>query len=780
MTEYFITSTKFYNELRNGPLFNLNPTEFTNSISGCVGELVQVVSEFEIRTEILAEDFGTIHFEQSGSEGIFTFNGSWFDEGLSIGSTIDISWAEGVNIATETVTSLNGTLGNILVTTLSVDLQKLPDGDRPDLVFRVSSVPDRLSYKYALNELSATRNNYKSPFDSNEQAYFEVIGGSLTELSPIGNFGSWNLGTVEARTVATVDTYTHQYELVHTFRIPYYLADQAGNITNDPPLPPTRLIGTGSLKYGFGIFLAETNNDFNKIFEEPGQAGTVKYFDESVGRLPVDFTVQDVAYSNAEGTNTLEVTETTTVTCQVKKGKGNFSAGQRILLNHSKLATESDYQNKKESFDEIWLRESLIQSEGAVAVSNTIITNYTITLNADPSLLDVSFDIAYSSDQQKLLSKDTNYLLSFIMADETKGVYDTDKANMLLPVEPYSQNGDVVGLVQNNDMRFFDSGGEIHAPAGQQTDFKGWDGDFVGVSFAFETKAELGALVQEATFRLIADNGTDSFVLNQIPISIGKVVVTDEAITTYRYQLTNVDHQNSYNITPNESFNRIVLDSVEPAPATSFQSWSGALAFKVTWRDWIKNTAVPQLFYDATKPQDNRNIKTSNYSEQSSYEIFGVLDLRISSDVGDDTIYRLKSGKSIILDFDDNDGSSFVGTTSYFDINGDPVGELYTNANQEVTIQIEFDHTDGILTDPYGEIVIEPNNTVQEEWRLSTEKDWSNASNPLSPSDTLVTGNTQFVEMINVFNKVTLICKTNISNLTQGTNYRVYGILGEK
>lgn len=774
MTEYLITSTKFYNEFRNGPTFALNTGEFTNALTGAVGELVQVVQEFEITTEVFASDFGGVDYENLSTETRFILNSSWFDEGISVGATVDVSWNNGVETGTETVTALNGNNGGTLVMTrTSAKLIALPSQTRADFEFHVSSVPDKLMYKYSLNQNSSNSNDYTSPYDQNEQAYTETITGSLTPLIPVGNFSGWDLGTVSARTIAT-SGYTHSYEVVHTFRIPFYTSVQVGNVQQTPTLPPDDLIGTNSLKYGFGIFLAETNNDYNREYEYAGQTGIVKYFDLAINSLATNYDIQNITYSNSTGTDTLETTVQTNVSLEVKKSSGNFAAGQKIILNHSKLPTSSEYSNKTDSFDDVWLFESLEETVNGGASSGTIITSFFSNLNADNTIIDVFFSIQYTSDQQLLIDDTHSFLLSIIVADETLGVYDTDKVNRKIDSRAYSRDADVQGLVQNNNVRFYVSGDEIGPIAAIPTDFKGWDGDFVGVVFNFETKAEDGAILTDLNFKLIARNaiiGT-SFTLKEIPYSLSTPTLTDPDLTIYPYQLEFIDQQAAYNITPTETFNRLFLQSITPVSGTSFQDWVGRFAFKVQWRDWIANAAVPAVFYDDTLPNDNLNFKTSNYSEIENYEIFAALDLTIANDIGADTVYRVLSDKSIILDFDDDGGTGFVGTITYIDSNGDPTNEIYTN--EPVTIIIEFAHSLGLLPDAFGEIVIEADGSIVQEWRLSTNKDWTNNASLLAPS-----GATNFVEVIDAVNLYTLKCNTNNLNLVEGITYNIYGILGK-
>ena len=66
-------------------------------------------------------------------------------------------------------------------------------------------------------------------------------------------------------------------------------------------------------------------------------------------------------------------------------------------------------------------------------------------------------------------------------------------------------------------------------------------------------------------------------------------------------------------------------------------------------------------------------------------------------------------------------------------------------------------------------------------WFLATHSDWTSETNELKPSDTLVTGNFQFVEVISVSNLVTFVFQTNSDNIAvTGINSNVYGRLWKK
>jgi hypothetical protein len=225
--------------------------------------------------------------------------------------------------------------------------------------------------------------------------------------------------------------------------------------------------------------------------------------------------------------------------------------------------------------------DSLLQLEGAVANASSIITNCLIVINGgDPTLLDVSFSISYSASEQLLITNNNNWLLYLIVGDQTLTPYTADRVSLKIDSQVWSINEDVPGLIQGTELSFVNSWDTTKL--GEATNFTGWDGDFIGCAFTFQTKAQDSAEIKSITFRLISYNSTtgDWFEINNTNISVfngfAATQLTNPLVTTYPYQLVNSDQQNAFNITPNENFNRIIIDSVQPAPATVWQDWSGS------------------------------------------------------------------------------------------------------------------------------------------------------------------------------------------------------------
>ena len=776
MNEFNVVSSKFLNELRNGPLFTDNPTEFTDDLVANVGERIQLQRVISVETSVFAVDFGSFNYSIGATYGVFQFNGNWNTEGISVGATVNVIW-DGITVS-ETIQSITGTNGNtLLLTRGNLDSAGLIASTRSDFEIRVTSAPDRIKYQYGLNPLSSNTNNYQSPLSVNTQAYYNnALTGSFQTLSRVGVANSWNLGTVEIKFNGTTNNYVHEFEIKHTFKVPYFVDGELGNIQTSTP--PTNLIGSNTLKYGYGLFLAQTNNNYNRILQDAGLNGSVGYYGENFNGFDNDYEVQNLLITNTQGSLTLEGTTANTVTFQIKNNISNFVTGQEVVVKHTKLPTATQYQISIFPFSTIWMTEDLNTTVGAASTAGSIITALTVGLNADNSLLDVSYVITYNSAQQGLILDTDNWLMSVLIDNNTLDANVSNRVNLKVGAENWSFNDDVFGLIQNNDLRFFNSCQTIVYPRSSElTDCSGWDGDFTGMHFKFQTKASEGAYIDSAIFRLLAfKNDIEQFEITSTTIPISKIVFTNPALTTYKYQLSNASVNNSFNIPLTDDFNKIVLNSIVPNSGDLWQDWRGSLAFEKKWRDWIPNSNVDNVFYDATKPNNNKNIKTSNYSNLNGFDIYAVIDLNVhSGDEGLQTPYRLKSDTSTVLDFDVNGGNGVTGVTSFYDNAGALTDNIYSNQN--VTIKVVFTHSSGVLNKACGDIFIEKVGQVSKPWRLSTHKNWANPLNPLAPTNTLGTGNTAIVEVISISNEVTFICETNNLNLDPEADYIVYGRL---
>jgi len=769
---YNVISTKFYNELRNGSAFNQNLGDFNNELTGNVGELVKVIIELEVEVNEIASSNNIINATQI-SIGIteFTFNGHWFNGGFSPNAQVDIIWNNGANIVTETIITSTGGAGKKLrLTNANLIASGFADGDYTDLEIRLKTTPDKLFYKYGLNGLNASL-SYNSELDSNEQTYYGTINNyALTQLQELGQYKSWSLGVVQAQ-IKNVNGYVFYYVIEHTFRINYFTDVRLSNFLNNTT--PNELAGTNTWRYDFGVYLSTLNFTTNINGDFIGSTGNVGWFNENFNGITSNYQVLSIDYTNSIGLNTLEATKLTVVSIVIKNNVGAFDVNQKAVVLHSKLPSSTDYSNKQDTYTNIWLLDTLVNTNGAPSVSGTIIQNLIVTINPlDNTELLIDFEVFFSATQQNLITSDDYFLLAVSLQDDTLTNFNLDRVNLVADVKKYNKDTDVYGLIQSQRLRFYKSDVNLDTIniLNGTTDFNGWDSDFNGVKFEFELHKGKCAKVKSIVFRLLAYKSKDDyFEIDNLPLNINNNGVFNFC------NFIDDNYNNVYLIPNNEDFNTVKITS--DTPNVFWQKISGYFAFKVNWRDWILNSNVPIDFYDNTKPNNNLNKKTSNYSNVNGYNIIGVLDVEVSNNVDADTIYRIKSYNSDIYDFDLNPLQPISGNVTFYDQLNNVINNIYTN--YDVRIEVEFEDLTfnflNISDELIGEIIIEEDGTTLQEYRLNTVRDWYNVNSPIKSS----IGNNK-ADIVITQNKVTLICNTDHLKIDENKNYNIYGRLWKK
>ena len=782
-------SKKFYNEYRNGVLFNLNLTEFKEELQGNEGEVVKLVEVVEVGVIVNESQAIEMTFSQLAFGSVCKFTAPLLDfvqEGMYAGAGVQIEF-DGNTITTASVDVISGS-GNV---DLFIDgtgrtallAAGLVDGEvRDDIVIKITDVPDYLNYKYGLNPNTSAIPNYINKLGYEQSYQLKVISGSLQSMLWVGSKIGGDYGAIQLKFNTTLEQYKHQFQVEHIFKIPDYKEGEILNLDN--LVNPLDLDSSNSLKYGNGFFFGGVINNPVMVFEDLGSDGNVGYKNENFNGFVNNYGIENVVITNSLATGTLEGTTTNALTFDIKNNLGNWAGGEEVIFTHKKLPTALEYTDQNTALNTIWVWENIRNTEGSAPVSGSILSAFELNIDgSDSTLINVECTLTYSAGQQLLLSDIVAYLLTLTVATQNLSNADTmDRVDLVVERALYSNNTDVLGLLLKWKPEIYENW-EYDTGSKTFTNNDGYDGDFFGADLSFESDVTRNAIIKSLKVHFASDLGTgnDWFPLFTQPIALGKIstVPVTSGGNTYNYQVQNKDYQNAFNLPSTEQLNRIELVGTIPATATGVQPWLLKLAMRTPWRDWIENLNVPALFIDYTEPQDGQNTKSSNYSNVSSYDTKVIVEVLVGNDLAD-TTYLLETDISTILDFDDAGGNSFSATTFLYDENGDVTDNIYTNQNTR--IEIEFSHTLGTLAvgNIWGRVWIEANNTTLQPWDLSTDKDFTNSNNLLQPTDTLATSNTQFVEIVSVSNKVTLICQTNKLNLTNNTVYNVYGRLGNK
>lgn len=790
MNGWKVIDQKFNTEFRNGSTFATNPdTDFTVDLKANVGELVKVRQTIEIYVTVNPDEVQLIQFNSTADATYGEFVGTginFMNEGLYTGAVIDVfgGGMAGTPIAS-TVGLITGPGFNTLrVTKANLLAAGLVDGYQGvDIVIRLTSVPDTLIYKYGLNPNGSTAINYTSWFDTNEQAYFlGNLTGSFQSMAPVGaGIISWNLSaSVQAKFVATVGTYYNQYAIEHIFRMPYYTEGEYNNIDN--VTAPARFNGTATVTYDNGWFFGGTTLGSYIKAETKGGLGNAGYFKESYNGYANNFLIQNVAIANVDNSGVLEGTVANTLTFQIKNTIAvNFTTSSKVILYHSKLPTESEYANKPTAFDTLWMFERLVTIESSGAVSGTIITNYNLTINGvDPTILDVTAQIQYTTAQQLLILNGSNYLVWISVGNE--GAINPDN-RVALPVSLnyFSKNLDVPGLITAVDVTHYEPinfDAEI-VPMASET---GWNGDLIGLKFIVTRSTTIAAVICMAQYRIRAKNSVTNEVFYfedyDVTWNFNRIAVSD--VGGVQYQIMNKDDQGPFNLPADEKLNRLTAATVVPGSAGATQTYTFRTGFQMPWRQWQPNPNVDNSLYDVSEEQNNQNYRVSNYSNVDNWEIRPVFEVTVLTAGNVETIYQKQIAEANIQDFDTTAGT-FSATTEYYDGNSELTEDIYVDQN--VSVVQKFVHNLGVITLANIEAYVwieRAGSLAPPVGYLHSHLDWSDPSNAITPSDALSVGNTQFVEVFSANNLITLRCYTNRDNLQKGATYNIYGRIKNK
>ena len=641
--QFSVISKKFYNQYRNGDTFASNLTEFTDRLQGNVGELVQLVEEIEVRTIANEGQSIDIQFFELSFLTYCTFSApllDWVEEGFYNGAGVRIEFdgtfvngtCEGVSGSGNSILKLDSTTRTALLTAGLTN-----EETRQDIVIKITTAPTYLNYKAGINPNGTTSPNYDSPYGGETSFQLKGITGAFQDMLWVGNLDGSNLGSARVKFDGTNDNYRHTFTVEHTFKMPYYIEGQTTNINTG--VNPSNLLGANSVNYGNGFFFGGTTNITVAQFEDLGSIGNVGYFNENFNGFVNNYDIENVVYTNTPNTGTLESTLTTTVTFDIKNNLGSWSGGEEVILNHSKLPLSTEYTDQTDDYDDIWVFDSLRQTEGAAAVFGDILKNFTATIDGgDPTLINVSCNFVFSSDDQARITEESDFLIYLTVATQNLSTPDTmDRVNLIVDQKNYSADVDVKGLVTNYTPEHYEEWTALSG-AKNHTNFTGWDGDLVGLKFDFDVSVAQGGFIKEFKAHVVIDDGTNWHSLWSQAIAITKIAFFTN---TYDYQIFDKDLQAGFNFPSTEPLNRLKLTAEQPVGTPTVQNWKGEVSFRVPWRDWIENLNIPTTFIDYSEPNNNLNEKTSNYSGVSGYDVKSMLEVLVGSSEGPDTTYLL-------------------------------------------------------------------------------------------------------------------------------------------
>ena len=659
-----IQGQKFFNQFKNGVGFTDNLSDYTLNLAGSVMNKIQVQYRIDVSWNASVTNSDIWNADTSITvQSVTRTTGNWFNDGFFPG---DICiWTElGVDTANITIDSISQDGLTFFYT--------LNSGAITDTNFAaLHGITPLTAMKYKFGLLGNSESfNIQSKVSLNDQGYygkdigFDTGGGvrdtNFVQLIRTGQYQDWQTGSMKVRFVGNPTNKVQRFDFVHEFIIvPYYLDGELSNLQNN--IIPTLLNGANSLKYsfspGFRTVLSNPNTE-KAIIVNTHNDGSVAWYGENFNGFQNNYQVNSITYTEQPSTNSADgilIGSKTRVSIVVQKNNGNFIPGERAGVYVSYLPGQTEYQNTSlTDLKENFLYDVALNNEGQPFVNGQdFITNFVISSPVG-NLMTMSFDVEYSLAQKMRLSNQLtqgpiNYLIAVELGDVTTVSGNSDKLLILADVKEYDTSADIpfLGFVSKFDAYAHNE--QIGVVPGS-TDAIGWNESGLVWDFNFQLNTLFQSVINSLEMKLIAfDPITEHyFELDSESYSVGNAIVSGGV------QQLNEQSTRGYILKAADQFNDKTLNT--GIFFAGVQNYDGRFGQKFKWQDWLENLGVDTVFYDATKPFNNLNYKTSNYSLLNGYEIRQAMLMNLSGvsilGVSGETDYLFLSPTLTVYDYE--------------------------------------------------------------------------------------------------------------------------------
>jgi predicted nucleic acid-binding Zn-ribbon protein len=664
---------KCWNQLRNGADFSLNTGEFTPNLVGNVGEKLKV--EFKARVTQSAFTEGVDEWEILNAPAVKEIrrsSGSFIDDSIQVGDVFEF-YADWENRKT-TNQEYNGTVEFISSDgkTLKYSVNSLTDStngtvQNVGLSFdqrNATNINTALFLKFGLIE-NAENFNFLSKTSGSQQVYYRgglTILTSNTELdaSALGSLKDWVSGncTVEINALAT-DFNDAEYIIRHEFILnPFYIVSFREFIENKTV--PALFEGANSLKYAAAIELRKslTNTGSTKENDFDDLDGFTGWYNENFNGLNADYEVVSVAYEDTttnDPINSININNPTKVTITVSKLSGaitDYSCGVYVIKVPD---NEEDYQGTTSDIPTNFVYKSAIVSNPATTAPN-------ISTSIVGGNLVIEYELSYSAAEQLMLNSNDEFLLLVQVEDPTLSAGDSDRIMLIAEFTNFIEFNALFDFVSVFNHDYYQHGEQIGVDTPRQSIIVSNE-DGILLDGLYGTDQTKNAVINSVSVKLLAFNGAQSFELDNYEFNIGPPEIVGGV------QQINVDTTRGYTLAVGDQFNLAKI--VNAGASGNFETFTVQIGQKVKWQDWIFNPAVPSDFFNAAFPNDNRNFKGSNYSNEQNYEIYVAVVFNVA---GEDTLGRSVTGEFISYglpiktnDYDESE-NSVSGVITTFDI----------------------------------------------------------------------------------------------------------------
>ena len=627
-----IISSKFYNRINNGDSMIDNLADFAPNLAGNAGESCRAVIDNEIIIESFssAQNVFTVNQPSPGSDFILTQELLNFtDEGFKAGDRFSFEryYDLGPQTFTGDIVSINRD-GRDIQFTLNTG-SVTPGFNTTEYGIRRIFLGQE--YKGAVLNFGLIENNettnYLNKTTGEEQQYYFINDSGLESGTNVGTpkgvYNSWVTNAMNLLT-SGIGTTKLRVEIFHNFIInPYYREGESDDISNGILRP--EYDNGNSLKYVWQCNLREeiVNPNSELTFGDSETNGSVGDFGENFNGLDNNYAIQSIDYTDVisgDIVESLQIGKKTRIRINVTK-IGGIEPATRFGLIHSYLPAQAEYTNTRTFF-----RQNLIYSElyhtdsDPISTGATEIKSLNSTINA--GVLEITAEIEFAVEQQLRLLDTSEYLLTVSISDPNLSAASSDRVNLVAQLSNYTSASNVDELVSVNSFGFLQLGqqkGDLPSPS-----LETWNEDGLLANVDFKIDLAKNAFINSLQMLLVAHNEQQNsfFQLDSFDFPLGSGVISNGV------QEFNIDQERGYPLGTADAFNEVSFKT--GMPISNFQGYELFIAQKIAWEDWIRNLNADTVFFNNTKPNDNLNFLSSNYSQLEGYKVKMLMRIGLS------------------------------------------------------------------------------------------------------------------------------------------------------
>jgi len=672
-----INNFKVFDQVRNGLDFSLNPLIFNTGTNGNTQKVMK--STFDVSISWSSEADENNEFEIVGNT-LTNQIGSFIDAGFAIGDVIDIQDPDGTPIASDrniTFVSFDKIVfdGTDATTASSQTMVVKGKNAIQDFLFKFQFPASAESPTY-LSRLTGRKLEWQAEGVTVSGGFED---GSWSDIKNGAEFGEWKI-----RHNGFSDTYTQSVSIEHIFIVePFWLDGQLSNLQNI--IEPSYLNGYSQLSYNFRLDTKTdiTNPNDSKGTTQETTPSFIGWFNEvNKTGTPNGFSIDGIVYidnSVATATTGIIKDSITDVTINVRNN-GLFASGTHdLLVKVSKLPSEDEYSDTTEKYTETHILASERATlSGGVVVGSDFIKNLDVTANATSpnDVIDIDFQIDYSALQQAKINEGDNFLISVEI-----GV--PDSVHLIAGVGTYIVDTNDPDLFSVDEFKLYNL---VSDPLGDGfTELKTKIQDNIRTAFDFTLNLNKDALLKGFDVGLYARNSTtgDFFTLDNV-INNFETVTQSNGV-----QQINVNTVRGFKLKSGDDFNKVIVST--GTEIAGIQRYSCEFGLKVTWQDYIFNSQADTIFFDNTKPNNNLNFKSSNYSGLNDYEIVVGILATVSNGVND-TEFQVWSPAIQVQDYDSDVDSPITFSSTDFQTYKLDLTEITPNysSNENTIVKLTF------------------------------------------------------------------------------------------